>query len=230
MKVCIIPARGGSQRILRKNIRPFYGKPMISWSIQAALDSGCFERVIVSTDDIEIADIAKTYGAEVPFMRPASLADAHTPTIPVIRHAIESLPTPPEAVCCLYATAPLVQVEDLQLGLERLIATGADYVFSATPFPFPIQRAFYLGDAGEVVMFQPEHLATRSQDLTEAFHDAGQFYWGQTQAWLAMRPIFSDQSSALIIPRYRVQDIDTEDDWQRAELLFAQLHNSTANG
>jgi N-acylneuraminate cytidylyltransferase len=225
MNVCVIPARGGSQRIPRKNIRLFAGRPMILWSSATALVSGCFDRVIVSTDDSDIARIAQEAGAEVPFLRPAALADAHTATVPVIQHAITALDERPEAVCCLYATAPLALPEDLCRGKEVLAAeANTDYAFAATTFPFPIQRAFYLGDEGEVILFQPEHISTRSQDLPEAYHDAGQFYWGRTDAWLSARPIFGAHSRPVLIPRFRVQDIDTEEDWVRAEWLFSQLH------
>lgn len=223
MKVCVIPARGGSQRIPRKNIRLFCGQPIIHWSITTALKSGCFDRIIVSTDDEEIAQVAKDAGADVPFMRPATLADAYTTTAPVIKHAIMALDIQPKAVCCLYATAPLALPDDIRQGDLLLTNTQADYVFSATSFPFPIQRAFYLDADGQIAMFQPEHVATRSQDLIEAFHDAGQFYWGRTDAWLAERPIFSAMSRAVMLPRHRVQDIDTPEDWQRAEWLFTQL-------
>jgi N-acylneuraminate cytidylyltransferase len=223
MKIAVIPARGGSKRIPRKNIRAFCGKPMLAWSIEAARLSQCFSRIIVSTDDDEIAHIAKEWGAEVPFMRPAALADDHTGTIPVIRHAAEYFLGQGELVnqvCCLYATAPFITPEDLRRGLEVLMATGSDYAFSVTDYPFPIQRAIRLTAQGRVEMFHPEEFNTRSQDLEAAFHDAGQFYWGQARAWLAGKPIFSRHASAVLLPRHRVQDIDTMDDWLRAEWMF----------
>ena len=224
MNVAIIPARGGSKRIPRKNIKAFCGKPMIAWSIEAALASGCFARVIVSTDDNEIAAVAEAHGAEVPFRRPAELADDHTGTIPVIAHAIDWLHEQgesPEAVCCLYATAPFVQPEDLQVGY-RALQNGSDinYAFSVTSYAFPIQRALRLTPEGRVAMFQPEHFTTRSQDIEEAWHDAGQFYWGRAEAWRAGTPIFSERAVPVKLPRHRVQDIDTPDDWHRAEWLF----------
>ncbi|MGA8170041.1 MAG: pseudaminic acid cytidylyltransferase [Methylocystis sp.] len=223
MKLAVIPARGGSKRIPRKNIKPFCGKPMMAWSIAAALDSGCFDRVIVSTDDDEIADVAKQYGAEVPFMRPAALSDDRTGTIPVIGHAIEWFNrhgAPPELACCIYATAPFVTAADLRRGLDTLNAAGSDYAFSVTTFPSPIQRAFRITAAGRIEMFQPELFNMRSQDLEEAFHDAGQFYWGRSSAWLAGDIVFGPSAAPVILPRHRVQDIDTDEDWRMAEYLF----------
>ncbi|MFD2190061.1 pseudaminic acid cytidylyltransferase [Pistricoccus aurantiacus] len=231
MKVAIIPARGGSKRIPRKNIKAFGGRPMIAWSIQAALASGCFDRVIVSTDDNAIAEVARQWGAEVPFLRPKELADDHTGTIPVIAQAIDWLrehDQAPQTVCCLYATAPFVQPEDLRRGLAILEEHAVAYAFSVTSYAFPIQRAIRITPEGRVAMFQPEHFATRSQDLEDAFHDAGQFYWGRAEAWCEGRPIFSAQAAPVMLPRHRVQDIDTPEDWQRAEWLFRSWQAETA--
>ena len=228
MNVAVIPARGGSKRIPRKNIKPFCGKPMIAWSIEAALESGCFDRVIVSTDDDEIAEVARQYGAEVPFMRPLELSDDHAGTLPVIRHAIETMNSQGRAVeqaCCLYATAPFIQAEDLRRGLEILQGSGGDYAFSVTSYAFPIQRAIRLTPGGRVEMFNPEHFNTRSQDLEEAYHDAGQFYWGRAAAWLASKPLFSHDAAPVLLPRHRVQDIDTAEDWERAEWLFKAMQS-----
>lgn len=226
MKLCIIPARGGSKRIPRKNIKVFNGKPIIAYSIDAALKSQCFDRVIVSTEDLEIAEVAKEQGAEVPFIRPEELANDHAGTLPVIKHAIEWFDendTAPNEVCCLYATAPFVQVESLQNAYQQLQKTKADYCFTVTSFPFPIQRAIKVTQENRVEMFQPEHFNSRSQDLKEAYHDAGQFYWGQTTAFKAMKPLFSENASPYILPRYVVQDIDTTEDWIRAELMYQAL-------
>lgn len=223
MKVAVIPARGGSKRIPRKNIKLFAGKPMIAWSIDAALKSQCFDKVIVSTDDSEIASIAKKYGASVPFFRPDSLSDDHTATIPVIAHAIGWMQAEGWAVdkvCCIYATAPFLQPSDIVQGLALIDEKSVDYSFSVTHYTFPIQRAVKINTAGRIEMFQPEHFLTRSQDLEEAWHDAGQFYWGQADAWLNNRPIFSERSVPVVLPPYRVQDVDTMDDWHRAECLF----------
>lgn len=226
MRLAVIPARGGSKRIPRKNIKPFCGKPMIARSIEAALASGCFDRVIVSTDDAEIADVARQYGAQVPFMRPAELSDDYTGTVPVIRHAVDwfiANDEAPEQVCCIYATAPFVSGEDIRRGLETLTSNDCDYAFSVTSYAFPIQRAIRITSLGRVEMFQPEHFNTRSQDLEEAYHDAGQFYWGRTLAWQEGRVIFGPCSLPVLLPRHRVQDIDTPEDWERAEWLFKAM-------
>ena len=224
--LALIPARGGSKRLPNKNTLPFAGKPLIAWSIEAALKSECFDRIIVSTDDVEIADIARDCGAEVPFMRPAKLSDDHVGTNPVIAHAIkwQQLDETPTAICCIYATAPFIRAEDLRHGLEVLDGTACDYAFSVTSYAFPIQRAIRITDAGRVEMFYPEHFNTRSQDLEEAYHDAGQFYWGRTDAWLAGKPSFSEGAIPVILPRFRVQDIDTLEDWVRAEGMFRAMN------
>lgn len=226
MKAAVIPVRGGSKRIPRKNIRAFAGKPMIAHSISAALQSGLFERVIISTDDEEIAEVARTYGAEAPFLRPTELADDHTGTTEVIAHSVEYLRSQGanlSAVCCIYATAPFIRKEDLERGLAILEAGSWQYVFSATTFPFPIFRSFQKNHGGGLQMFFPEHFNTRSQDLPEALHDAGQFYWGRPQAWLDKVRIFDVNSTVVTIPRWRVQDIDTEEDWIRAESMIGYL-------
>ena len=226
MRVAIIPARGGSKRIPRKNIKDFSGKPMIAWSIEAAKVSGCFHKIIVSTDDQEIADIARQWGAEVPFTRPPELSDDYTGTVPVIRHAIQWLETHEgkvEYACCIYATAPFVVAQDLQTGLALINGSEYDYAFSVTSYAFPIQRAVRITEQGRAVMFNPEHYMTRSQDLEEAWHDAGQFYWGTAEAWCEERAIFGEGSVPVKLPRHRVQDIDTLEDWIRAEWLFRAL-------
>lgn len=231
MKVAIIPARGGSKRIPEKNIKMFAGKPMIAWSIEAAKASACFDKIIVSTDDEAIATIAKKHGADVPFKRPASLSDDYTGTIPVIAHAIREVNEQQAAAglalvsyaCCIYATAPFVQPSDILAGLDRVSQSDIDYAFSVTSYPSPIQRALQLTNEQRVCMFQPEQFHQRSQDLVEAFHDAGQFYWGRANAWLAERVLFSEASAAVVIPRHRVQDIDTAEDWTRAQWLFTAM-------
>ena len=227
MKVAIIPARGGSKRIPRKNIKEFFGKPMIAWSIEAALKSNCFDRVIVSTDDKEIANIAEDYGAEVPFIRPAELSDDHAGTIPVIKQAIQWLndySQPPSLVCCLYATAPFVRVTDIIKGLGQLEQKKASYAFAVTSYAFPIQRAIKINDTDNIEMFTPEHFQTRSQDLEEAYHDAGQFYWGKKDAFLEAKPFFDENSVIVKLPRDRVQDIDTPEDWDFAEKLYSVIN------
>jgi pseudaminic acid cytidylyltransferase len=223
MRLCVIPARGGSKRIPRKNIRPFAGRPIIAYSIGTARESGLFDRIMVSTDDAEIAEVAHGLGAEIPFLRPAELADDHVGTNAVVTQAIqwhESNGMPVAQACCLYATAPFVQAHNLREGLNRLIATGKSFVFSVTPYPFPVQRAIRLNEQGEVEALYPEYRDTRSQDLAPAYHDAGQFYWGTAAAFLGNVPLFSSSALPLILPSHLVQDIDTEEDWHRAELMF----------
>jgi len=227
MNLAVIPARGGSKRIPRKNIRTFCGKPMIAWSIEAARLSGLFEQIIVSTDDAEIAEVAIQYGAEVPFMRPVEISDDHTATIPVIAHATKWAIEQGfniTAVCCIYATAPFIQIKDLKRGLEILRTDEWDYSFSVTDYASPIFRSFKQTAEGGLEMFFPEHFGTRSQDLPEAFHDAAQFYWGRPDAWLEEKNIFDRHSKPIVIPRWRVQDIDTQEDWLRAEWMFKAIH------
>jgi len=224
MKIAIIPARGGSKRIHKKNIKEFCGKPIIAYSIEAALKSNLFDKVIVSTDCGDIAEVAKKYGAEIPFMRPKELSDDMTVTAPVISHAIkfyEEQNIKIEWACCLYATAPFVSENDLISAYDKIKASpDIKFVFSATSFSFPIQRAIYLGESKEVHMFQPENYLTRSQDLQVAYHDAGQFYWGRPQGWKEELIFFAPHSRVHILPRCRVQDIDTMEDWEFAEKLF----------
>ncbi len=226
MKLAIIPARGGSKRIPRKNVRPFAGRPMIAYAIDAAREAEIFDRVIVSTDDAEIAAVAREHGAETPFTRPAELADDHATTADVVRHAVDwvsAADRPVELVCCIYATAPFVQAEDIRAAGEALAASGADYCLPVTTFPFPIQRAVRITAEGRLQMFQPEHLNTRSQDLEEAYHDVGQFFWARPEALRDRKPVFGEGTVPFVIPRYRVQDIDTPEDWERAELIYKLL-------
>lgn len=226
MKLCVIPARGGSKRIPRKNVRDFCGRPMIAWSIQAARDSGSFDRIVVSTDDDEIASLAVDCGAEVPFRRPAELADDHTATIDVVRHATQWLNghgTRPEKVCCLYPTAPLVDPADIASAEARLEEDSVQFVCAVTSFAYPVQRALRVSGKGSLEMLKPELFYTRSQDLEEVWHDAGQFYWGWPQSWLGADSVFGQQTVPAFIPRYRVQDIDSPEDWQYAELIFRGL-------
>jgi N-acylneuraminate cytidylyltransferase len=222
MKIAIIPARGGSKRIPRKNIKSFHGKPLIAYSIEAALKSGCFDRVIVTTDDNEIAEISKKHGAEIPFIRPSNVSDDFATTLDVIKHAINELSLQDtDVVCCLYATAPLIQITDIQKALQLLVGSELDYVFSATEFSFPIQRAIKINSDGLVDMFQKEHVNTRSQDLEKGYHDAGQFYFGFSRSFIENKNFFcGSKSRALLLPTSRVQDIDTLDDWKRAEIIY----------
>jgi len=221
--VAIIPARGGSKRIPRKNLLAFDGVPMIVRSIRTALDSGLFEQVVVSTDDAEIAELALAHGAQVPFLRPAELADDFTGTAAVIVHALQQLPAFDYA-CCVYATAPLLQGRFLREGFD-LLQQHPDkaFAFSVCSFGFPVQRALTLDGQGALTALYPEFRNTRSQDLPDAFQDAGQFYWGRSEAWLRGEVLYSSASLPVILPRHLVQDIDTLQDWKRAEYLYAAL-------
>jgi N-acylneuraminate cytidylyltransferase len=226
MNIAIIPARGGSKRIPRKNIRTFCGKPMIAWSLEAAHESSLFDHIIVSTDDEEIAEVARAWGAEVPFARPADLSNDHASTTDVVAHAARwacDQGWKPAAVCCLYATAPFIHKDDLARGLQTLNLGDWSYTFSATEFAASIFRAFKEVQNGGVEMFFPENIAARSQDLPVALHDAAQFYWGRLDAWLNGEPIFGKSSKPILIPRWRVQDIDTPDDWTRAEMIASAI-------
>jgi N-acylneuraminate cytidylyltransferase len=221
--VAIIPARGGSKRIPRKNLMPFDGVPMIVRSIRMALDSGLFDQVVVSTDDEEIAELARAHGAQVPFLRPAALADDFTGTAAVIAHALQQLP-PFDYACCIYATAPLLQARYLRQGRELLEQhPQKSFAFSVCSFGFPVQRALTVDGQGALTALYPEFRNTRSQDLPEAFQDAGQFYWGRSDAWLRGDVLYSPASLPVILPRHLVQDIDTLEDWKRAEYLYAAL-------
>lgn len=226
MRLAIIPARGGSKRIPRKNIKIFCGLPMIAWPIREAFKSKCFDRIIVSTDDEEIAEVAKLYGAEVPYIRPSELAGDYTGTTEVMSHAVRwhlDQGEMVEDVCCIYATAPFLQSKDLVSGLEALKKSNASYALSITAYAFPIQRSFRITSDQRLQMFNPEQFGMRSQDLEPAWHDAAQFYWGRPLAWIAKTPIFGKDSVPVPIPNYRVHDIDSEDDWLRAELMMKTL-------
>lgn len=230
MKVAVIPARGGSKRIPRKNIRDFAGKPIIAYSIDCAKRSGLFDRIIVSTDDEEIAEVARDFGAEVPFLRPPELANDFTGTTAVIAHAVGWIKREwsgdMSAACCIYPTAPFISADDLEEGLVLLESGNWQYVFSATRFGSQIVRSFRKNANGGLEMFFPDQFDVRSQDLPDALHDCGQFYWGRPDAWLANKRIFDKHSSIITIPRWRVQDIDTEEDWIRAERIAAFMKNS----
>ena len=226
--VAIIPARGGSKRVPRKNIKDFFGKPLIAYSIEAALKSNLFEKVIVSTDDEEIANVAIKYGANVPFIRPKELSDDFTGTGAVIEHTINYLKGQEEVydfVCTIYATAPFLQEKYLIEAFDKLKNSNARNAFSCTSMPFPIQRTFKITDDERCEMFWPENFSKRSQDLEEAYQDAGQFYWTNLDI-KSTDIIFGKDSIPIILPRYLVQDIDTLEDWQRAEFMYeAVLRN-----
>ena len=227
--IAVIPARGGSKRIPRKNIKPFCGKPMVAYSIEAAIRAGIFDEIIVSTDDEEIAGIAKNAGASVPFMRPKELSDDFTATGAVVEHAIKFLQARGDRikfVCTIYATAPLIDEFYIKLGLEKLRASNAKNAFSCTSMPFPIWRTFKIAKDGRCEMFWRENFAKRSQDLEEAYQDAGQFYWTNLDAPSSDEIFFGRDSIAIVLPRHLVQDIDTPQDWIRAEFLCKAVQKS----
>ncbi|MCP3924030.1 MAG: pseudaminic acid cytidylyltransferase [Desulfobacterales bacterium] len=231
MNIAIIPARGGSKRIPRKNIRDFCGKPIIAYSIESAIKSELFDRVIVSTDDEEISDVARQYGADVPFLRPDRYSDDFATTADVMAHAVSWLQEKQyelNGVCCIYATVPFLKPEEIAYALTLFKNNKWNFVFSATDFSYPIQRSFKKIDTGSVDMLFPEHFNTRSQDLDKTYHDIGYFYWGTPEAWKEKKRVFSSQSTFVHIPPYRAVDIDNEEDWIRAELLFKVL-NSIGN-
>lgn len=227
--IAIIPARGGSKRIPRKNIKLFHTKPLIAYSIEVALQSGLFDDVIVSTDDAEIAELAKRYGASVPFMRPQELSDDYVGTGAVINHALKFLKEQSKEfdyACTIYATAPFLETQYLEKGLEQLKNSDAHMAFSVTSMPFPIQRTFKINANNRCEMFSPEHFTSRSQDLEEAYQDAGQFYWINLNN-KATDIAFGKSSIPIVLPRHLVQDIDTLEDFKRAELMYEVLQKST---
>lgn len=231
--LCVIPARGGSKRIPRKNIRNFCGQPMIAWSIAAAQNSGIFDHVIVSTDDEEIAEIAIAHGASVPFMRPAALADDYTGITSVIRHAITWLRDVGKEfnlVTCVYATAPFIQSHDLVESsaiLQR--QPDADFVLAVTSFASPVQRAIAPSSKGWLKFLWPEFGHTRSQDTQESYHDAGHFFMGRSDAFMRYATTLSGQTLPYLIPRILSQDIDTHEDWQHATELFTYLQSKKSS-
>jgi len=230
MNIAIIPARGGSKRIPRKNIKEFCGKPMIAYAITVAKESSIFDHVVVSTDDDEIAHIARTLGAETPFVRPTELANDHIATVPVIAHAIEdcrNLGWKFDNVCCIYPCVPFIQIEDIKGALVRINNSEVDYCFPITGYPSAIQRALRLLGDGKVQPFYPECQLTRTQDLDLAYFDAGQFYWGKADAWLT-NPKIHCSGLGYAIQNWRVVDIDTPEDWQRAELIYRAIISNTA--
>ncbi len=227
--IAIIPARGGSQRIPQKNIKPFLGKPIIQYAIDTAKASGLFDRIVVSTDSDAIAECALGLGAEVPFIRPAALADHFTGTHAVMTHAILACNNTRDQkiqgqkiqyACCIYPTSPLLTVNSLSEGLNLLCSGGCDFVVSATEYPFAIQRAILPVGNDFFVPHNRPAMAMRSQDLPAMYHDAGQFYWGTAQAYIDHAPLWGDRTRAIILPRTHVQDIDTFEDWQLAEMKY----------
>jgi pseudaminic acid cytidylyltransferase len=225
MNIAIIPARGGSKRIPRKNIRDFYGHPILKYSIDAAQRSGLFDKIIVTTDDAEIAEIAKSYNVEVPFLRPKHLSDDFAGTTAVVSHALKWLKEAGEKyefVCTIYPTAPFLSSDHISKGYRVLKSSTATNTFSATASRYPVQRMFKINEQERCEMFFPENFESRSQDLEEAYHDAGQFYWSRVSNY-GKESMFAQSSIPVVLPGYLVQDIDSEDDWVMAEIMYKVL-------
>ncbi len=226
--VAVLPARGGSKRVPRKNIRSLGGRPLLAWSIDTCLTSGLFDEVIVSTDDAEIANLAVGLGASVPFMRPAELSGDHTPLAPVIAHAIAEIGlhgVPAEAVCCVYPGSPSLRAGDLRGAWEALEGSSdAAFAVGVLEYPHPVQRALERDPDGLIRMLDPSLALTRTQDLPPRWHDAGQFVWGRTQAWVDGLPIFGN-AIGYELAAWRTIDLDTEEDWKRAEVVFRAIRD-----
>ncbi|MGJ8591438.1 MAG: pseudaminic acid cytidylyltransferase [Aquaticitalea sp.] len=231
-RIAIIPARGGSKRIPRKNIKPFLQKPIISYSIEAALQSGLFDEVMVSTDDVEIAEIAKSYGASVPYLRSKKNSDDFATTFDVINEVISSYKESGsiyDEACCIYPTAPFTSAQRLKTFHEFLESSKFDCVFPVLKYGYPIQRGLRLSDSGQMHMIYPQHLVTRSQDLEASFHDAGQFYWFNVEKLMSFGQLWTDNTGSLEIKEMEAHDIDTLDDWEIAEFKYQllQRYNQT---
>ena len=221
--LAIIPARGGSKRIPRKNVKPFLGKPMLAYSIEAALATGLFDEVMVSTDDEEIAEVARQYGAKVPFMRSAVTASDYATTADVLKEVLDNyreLGYEFDNFCCIYATAPMVQPKDITSAFNRLVSSKFSVVYPVVQFSYPIWRCLDLGEDGTMKRHWPEFENSRSQDLPKEYHDTGTFYWYKTKEWLA-----GDLNlGGIEVDETTIQDIDTETDWKLAEMKYKLLH------
>lgn len=224
--LAIIPARGGSKRIPRKNIKDFLGKPIIAYSIEAALDSGLFEEVMVSTDDNEIAEIAIKYGAKIPFFRSEKTANDFAHVAEVIEEVLDSYRSENKQFdnfCCIFSTAPFISKKRLKEGYELMLKNNFDSVFPVLKFSYPIQRALKIENE-KVSMILPENFNKRSQDLMPAYHDSGQFYWMKTQEFYKQKRVFAENSGAIILSEMEVQDIDTIEDWEVAEMKYKLIY------
>lgn len=225
--IAIIPARGGSKRIPRKNINHFLGKPIIAYSIESALKSGLFEEVMVSTDDEEIAALARHFGANVPFMRSEATSDDYATTAVVLEEVLTNYKAEGKKFdygCCIYPTAPLLKISTLTEGFKLLTENHFDTVFPVQKYSYPIWRSLKLKN-GKAKLNWPEHLNSRSQDLPPAFHDAGQFYWFRTDKFMSQKALFTENSGAVTLEELEVQDIDNLTDWKLAELKYKLIHN-----
>lgn len=221
--IAIIPARGGSKRIPRKNIKPFLGKPIIAYSIEAAFKSDLFEEIMVSTDDEEIADLARQLGANVPFMRSARNADDFTTTVDVLLEVIQAYEKRGKSYeygCCIYPTAPFVSADLLKKAYEKLVVQELDTVFPVLQYSFPIQRSLRINAEQKVEMWQPEHLTTRSQDLEPAYHDAGQFYWFQIAVLNKKKQLLTENTGGILLSEMDAHDIDNMEDWKVAAFKY----------
>ena len=229
MNFCVIPARGGSKRIPKKNIRDFLGKPIIIRTIETVLKAKIFDKVILSSDDSEVINLVKELDIEVPFLRPKNISDDFSSTIDVMEHSskwINEHYKKINNICCVYPCSPLLTAEDLKIGLEEIKKNNWDYVFSAYECKIPLYRSFKKNDDGGVDMLFPKNFNVRTQDLQKIYIDAAQFYFGKKDSWISKKIIFSKKSLPLILPEDRVQDIDTESDWNEAERKFKQYYSS----
>ena len=224
--LCIIPARGGSKRIPRKNIKPFMGKPIMAYSIEAALKADLFDEVMVSTDDEEFAEVARQYGASVPFLRSEATANDYATTVDVLLEVIETYKLRGmefDTICCLYSTAPFVTSERLKEASSKL-SDSVDACFTMVEYSYPIQRSLRINEVGHVEMKYPEHLKSRTQDLEKVFHDAGQFYFVKTKTLIEEKTVWCKHTAPLVLSELEVQDLDTLTDWQLAEMKYELLH------
>ena len=224
--LCIIPARGGSKRIPRKNIKTFLGKPIIAYSIEAALDSGIFDEVMVSTDDEEFAGIARKYGASVPFLRSEATANDYATTVDVLLEVIEQYKLRGkifESICCLYSTAPFVTSDRLKEAYSKL-SDKIDACFTMVEYSYPIQRSLRINEEGQVEIKYPEYLKSRTQDLEKVYHDAGQFYFVKTDTLLNEKTVWCKRTAPLVLSELEVQDLDTLTDWQLAQMKYELVH------
>lgn len=225
MRIAVIPARGGSKRIPRKNLREFCGVPMVVRAIEMARESALFDRIVVSTDDKEIAALAKQAGGEVPFLRPEDLSNDQAGTVPVIAHAILEMARmgcEADQACCIYPCTPFLLPSDLNDAFRELMATGTDFVYPVVEYPHPTFRAMRRSSDGRMSFVFPEFEMARTQDLEQTYHDAGQFYWGKASAWVSQKRMHT-AGIGMVVPAWRFVDIDTDDDWRRAELMFRAL-------
>jgi pseudaminic acid cytidylyltransferase len=227
-KIAIIPARGGSKRIPRKNIKPFFGKPVIAYAIELTRESKLFERVIVSTDDDEIAKISKLYGAEVPFMRSAENSSDNASTFDVLKEVLQWFKDRDElfeVACCIYPVSPLLKIESIENSFKRLISGNYDSVVPIAPFSHPIQRALSINTIGEITIVNPNDFKKNTQDLSTFYHDTGQFYWFKTKNCLEVNTLISNNSICYTMNNNEVQDVDNQEDWENLEFKFLKSKN-----